>query len=103
MATKKAPGTHPPGARRDDAPHGGRIVRLRLQSGEPPKVGSLKGARLRATSVDGRASTVLEVRGFAVFGGKPTDERLARTGRVDLHVNELDGPPVGLRWEVRQD
>ena len=36
-----------------DAPHGGRIVRLRLQSGEPPSIRRLKGARLRATSVDG--------------------------------------------------
>ena len=85
-----------------DAPHGGRIVRLRLQSGEAPSIGSLKAARLRATSPDGK-STTLTVRGFAVFGGKPSDERLARTGRVDLHVDEENGPPVGLRWEVRPE
>lgn len=44
----------------------------------------------------------LRVKGFAVFGGKPSDNRLARTGRLDVHVEEL-GPdgPVGLRWEVR--
>ena len=82
-----------------DAPHGGRIIRLRLQSGEAPSVGSLKAARLRATSPDGR-STTMTVRGFAVFGGTPSDERFARTGRIDVHVDE-DGPPVGLRWEVR--
>jgi hypothetical protein len=86
-----------------DAPHGGRIVRLRLQSGEPPKIGALKGARLKATSTDGRSSTTLKVLGFAVFGGKPTDERLARTGRIDLHVDEEGGPPVGLRWEIRPE
>lgn len=84
-----------------DAPHGGRIVRLRLQSGEPPSIRALKGARLEATSPDGAASTVLEVRGFVVFGGKPSNERLARTGRIDLHVDEVSGPPVGLRWEIR--
>lgn len=82
-----------------DAPHGGRIVRLRLQSGEAPSLGSLDGATLHATAPDG-ARTRLRVRGFAVFGGKPSDERLTRTGRVDLHVDE-EGPPVGLRWEVR--
>lgn len=43
----------------------------------------------------------LRVIGFAVFGGKPSDDRLARTGRVDVHVEELgDGDPVGARWEV---
>ena len=86
-----------------DAPHGGRIVRLRLQSGEAPSIGDLKGARLRATSPDGRTA-LLRVKGFVVFGGDPSDERLARTGRIDLHVDpEGDGPPVDLRWEVRPD
>ena len=85
-----------------DAPHGGRIIRLRLQSGEAPSIGSLKAARLRATSPDGKSTTV-KVRGFAVFGGNPTDERFARTGRIDLHVDEEGGPPVGLRWEIRPE
>jgi hypothetical protein len=84
-----------------DAPHAGRILRLRLQSGEAPKVRSLKGAELVAASPDGKKCRI-RVRGFAAFGGKPSDDRLLRTGRVDLHVDEL-GPdgPVGLRWEVR--
>jgi hypothetical protein len=85
-----------------DAPHGGRIVRLRLQSGEAPSIRSLKGARLRATGPAG-ATTTLAVRGFAVFGGKPTNERLSRTGRIDLHVDEVSGPPVGLRWEIQPE
>lgn len=84
-----------------DAPHTGRILRLRLQSGEAPRVRSLKGADLLASSPDGRECRV-RVKGFALFGGKPSNDRLARTGRVDLHVEEL-GPdgPVDLRWEVR--
>jgi hypothetical protein len=86
-----------------DGPHGGRIIRLRLQSGEAPTIGTLKAARLRATSPDGKSNTTVTVRGFAVFGGKPSDERLARTGRIDLHVDEENGPPVGLRWEIRPD
>jgi hypothetical protein len=86
-----------------DAPYSGRILRLRLQAGEAPSVRSLRGARLRATSPDGRTCTAT-VTGFALFGGKPTDERLARTGRVDVHVREEDGAgPIGLRWEVELD
>lgn len=83
-----------------NAPHGGRIVRLRLQSGEAPSIGALKGVRLLATAPNGDR-TMLTVRGFAVFGGRPSDDRLSRTGRIDLHVDEEGGPPVGLRWEVR--
>lgn len=83
-----------------DAPHSGRILRLRLQSGEAPSIKSLKGSEMRATSPDGRECRV-RVLGFALFGGKPSNDRLARTGRIDVQVEEIgDGGPVGLRWEV---
>lgn len=82
-----------------DAPHSGRILRLRLESGEPPSIKSLKGAELIARSPEGEECR-FRVEGFALFGGKPSNERLARTGRVDVHVAELSGGPVGLRWEV---
>jgi len=86
-----------------DAPHSGRILRLRLQGGEAPSVRRLRGARLRATSPDGRTCTAT-VTGFALFGGKPSDERIARTGRVDVRVREEDGAdPIGLRWEIELD
>ena len=43
----------------------------------------------------------IRIEGFALFGGKPSDERLQRTGRLDVHIEELDdGGPVGLRWQV---
>jgi len=84
-----------------DGPHSGRILRLRLQSGEAPKVRSLVGSEMEALSPSGQKRR-LRVLGFAVFGGKPSDDRLARTGRVDVHVEETgEGDPVGLRWEVR--
>jgi hypothetical protein len=84
-----------------DAPHGGRILRLRLQSGEAPSIRELRDARLRAVSPDGR-STIVNVRGFAVFGGHPSDNRLARSGRIDIHVDqEVSGPTVGAHWEIR--
>lgn len=84
-----------------DAPHAGRILRLRLQSGEAPSIKSLKDAEMIAEGPEGQKCR-FRVTGFAVFGGKPSDDRLARTGRVDVHVDETgeDGP-IGLRWEVR--
>lgn len=83
-----------------DAPHTGRILRLRLQSGEAPPISRIKGSEMLATSPDGQRCRI-RVLGFAVFGGKPSNDRLMRTGRVDVHVEELDdGGPVGLRWEV---
>ena len=84
-----------------DAPHTGRILRLRLQSGEAPPVKSLKGAQMTVTAPDGRHCS-FRVLGFAVFGGKPSNERFARTGRIDVHIEELDeNGPIGLRWEAR--
>ena len=85
-----------------EAPHGGRILRLRLQEGPAPSVRDLKGSRMEATSPDGDRKMVV-VDGFAVFGGKPSDDRLERTGRIDVHVTEENGegaPPVALRWLV---
>ncbi|MBW3535126.1 MAG: hypothetical protein KY453_07910 [Gemmatimonadetes bacterium] len=102
MATTNAP----PGATfrvldAMDAPLRGRILRLRLHSGEAPPIKELKGSRMRATSPRGEERT-LRVEGFAVFGGKTSDARFARTGRVDVHVvEEGEGTPVGMRWEVR--
>jgi hypothetical protein len=86
-----------------DGPHGGRILRLRLQAGEAPSVKALKGARMKAVSPDGGVERFFQVDGFAVFGGHASDERLARTGRIDVHVKDEDpsaDPPVALRWEV---
>ncbi len=85
-----------------DSPHTGRILRLRLQSGEAPSIKALKDAELTAVGPDGQTSTVRVV-GFALFGGEASNDRLARTGRVDVQVDPgNDGEPdIGLRWEVR--
>jgi hypothetical protein len=84
-----------------DAPHKGRILRLRLKEGEPPTIRQLRGARLVARSPGG-VEERLKSLGFAVFGGRPTDARLSRTGRVDLVVDGEDGahPRVSVQWEV---
>lgn len=85
-----------------DAPFRGRIIRLRLQGGQPPAVRDLKGAVLQARSPDDEEE-VLRVVGFFLPGGKPSDARFSRTGRIDLMV-EIEGgstrPEVSSRWEV---
>ena len=85
-----------------DVPHRGRVIRLRLQGGQPPSLRDLKGALLQAQSPQGDRET-LKVIGFFLPGGRPSDARLSRTGRVDLLV-ELEGgmdrPEVSTRWEV---
>jgi hypothetical protein len=84
-----------------DAPLSGRILRLRLQSGEAPSVRSLKGSEMVAVSPTGERCRI-RVKAFAVFGGKPSDDRFTRTGRIDVQVEEIGGGgPVGLQWEVR--
>lgn len=83
-----------------DHPHTGRILRLRLQSGEAPTVRALRGATLKATAPDGRTAKA-KVLGIALIGGRASNSRLARTGRIDVQVEELEGDgPISLRWEV---
>lgn len=85
-----------------DHPHGGRLLRLRLQDGDAPSVGTLKSARLRAVSPDGEERLV-KVGGFSALGGKPSDTRLARTGRADLHILPDDGevePAIEIGWSI---
>lgn len=83
-----------------DAPREGQILRLRLQSGAAPSLRSLKGARLAGQGPRGESATV-RVKGFPTFGGKPSESRFSRTGRVDVHVTaDGAGEPVGLQWEL---
>jgi len=82
-----------------DHPHGGRILRLRLGKGEALRVKELKSCVLTATAPDGSEERI-SVDGFALFGGRPSDSRLARTGRVDIHVtNEVAGL-VEVGWTL---
>ena len=82
-----------------DHPHGGCILRLRLGRGEALTVRELKGGTMVATSPDG-SETRIHVQGFALFGGKPSDARLARTGRADLHVRDEAAGDMGPGWTV---
>jgi hypothetical protein len=84
-----------------DHPHGGRVLRVRVTDGDPPTVRSLKGATLTGISPEGEESAV-RVKGFPLFGGRPSDGRLRSTGRIDLLVEPASvGPPVDLRWALK--
>ena len=82
-----------------DHPHGGRILRLRLDRGEALGVKELRSGVLAAASPEGEETSV-EVHGFALFGGRPSDARLARTGRVDVHVRGEAVREVRPGWLV---
>ena len=82
-----------------DHPHGGRILRLRLRKGEALSLGELKGSTLVATAGNGTEIT-LRPQGFAVFGGKVSDARLARTGRVDIHATDERVDEIDVGWQV---
>ena len=82
-----------------DHPHGGRILRLRLSRGQALTVKELKSGTFVATS-PGAPETRIRARGFALFGGRPSDARLARTGRVDIHVPDEGTGEMGPGWTV---
>jgi len=82
-----------------DHPHGGRILRLRLRQGEALSLKELRGSDLVATTADGEREQ-LRVDGFALFGGKVSDSRLALTGRVDIHVRGEGAGAVDSGWTI---
>ena len=84
------------------APHGGTIARIRLEVGDLTSVRSLKGARMIATSPHGE-EWELTVKGFALAGGTPSDERFRRTGRTDLVLDASGAKPLPVltpEWEL---
>ncbi len=85
-----------------EAPYGGWFLKLRFETGDAPTIRELKNAILSVSSPDGATSLEVEVQGFPLFGGYPSDDRLHRTGRVDIHVRVLDGSgrAISAKWKV---
>jgi hypothetical protein len=85
-----------------EAPYGGWFLKLRFEAGDAPTIRELRGAKLRVSSPDGATSFEVKVHGFPLFGGHPSDDRLHRTGRVDIHVVLLNGSEgvIGPKWKV---
>jgi hypothetical protein len=86
-----------------DAPHGGRMLRLKLIDGMAPSLGEIKGGTFDTKSPEGESGGRIRVDSFAVFGGKASNARFEKTGRVDVQVLGVDRSPseIGLRWELR--
>ena len=84
-----------------DAPHGGQILRLQLEKGKAPATRKLRNARLTAESPDGEKRTI-QVSGFPLFAGRPSNERFAETGAIQLHVKNDDatGSPIRRGWII---
>lgn len=85
-----------------DQPHGGRVLKLRFQAGETPSLSELRAAHMRARAPGGEPTCTVCMESFALFGGKPSDDRLARTGRIDVHVTPVEGDyhAIGAKWEL---
>lgn len=71
------------------APRRGRILRLRTVEGTPT-VDALEGATMEAIGPRGDEERRVRIIGFPTIGGRPDDERYARTGRVDVVVVPVD-------------
>ncbi len=86
-----------------DGPHGGRMLRLKLIDGMAPTLREIKGGTFDTRDPSGASGGRIRVEAFAVFGGKATNERFEKTGRVDVQVFGVDRDPseVDLKWEVR--
>jgi len=86
-----------------DAPHGGRLLRLKLVDGMAPALSEIKGGTFDTRDPGGDSGGRVRVDGFAVFGGKASTSRFEKTGRVDVQVFGVDSNPaeIGLKWELR--
>ncbi len=86
-------------------PHGGLTLKLRFDSGKLPKIRKLLNTTLTAIDPKLQEPFELEVAGFPVFGGKPSIDRLYRTGRIDLNVNcsQEESKQIRSGWQILID
>ena len=76
----------------------GTMLRLRVLDGQPSMSDLGIGSRLRLRSTSG-AERDVRIVAHAVTGGNPTQERLDRTGELDVVVaDETGGEPVEIGW-----
>lgn len=79
----------------------GHMLRLRLTEGKPSMADLAVGKVLRLRSPGG-ATRDLPILAHSVTGGNPTQNRLDKTGELDVIVDgglaEGDGDPVEIGW-----
>jgi hypothetical protein len=81
-----------------DVPLRGTMLRLRVLEGQPSMDDLGVGSRLRVRATSG-AERDVRIVAHAVTGGNPTQERLERTGELDVVVaDEMGGDPIEIGW-----
>jgi len=78
------------------------MLKLKLIDGIAPSLRELKGATLDTRSPSGETVGRVRIEGFALFGGKPSNTRFEKTGRIDVHVRGVSQNPdaIDLKWEL---
>jgi hypothetical protein len=75
----------------------GLLLRLRLLSGKPSMKDLEIGSKLRLQTPAGQEHEVL-VTGYAVTGGKPTQQRLERARELDVLVETGMTEEIEIGW-----
>lgn len=81
----------------------GMLLRLKRVSGQPKMSALKKGSNLRLIAPDGREREVTIV-DYSTTGGRATQERLDRTGELDVVISAedamRDGEVVEIGWNA---
>lgn len=84
-----------------DVPLRGFLLRLRHLDGEVSVKDIDSGTRLRLTAPDG-TERMVTVLGKSLTGGRNTQERLRKTGQIDVMISSDDAYaedlPIGIGW-----
>jgi hypothetical protein len=84
-----------------DVPLRGFLLRLRRTEGTFAVKDLVPGSQLRLTSPTG-LERVVTVRAKSLTGGRNTQERLEKTGQIDVIIGSedayADGEPIGIGW-----
>ena len=84
-----------------DVPLRGFLLRLRRLDGDISVKDIDAGTRLRLTAPDG-TERLVTVLGKSLTGGRNTQERLAKTGQIDVMISSddayADELPIGIGW-----
>lgn len=83
-----------------EVPLRGVMLRLKVAGGEPSMKDLKPGAPITVWSPEGARRTV-SIKDIGLISGRAKQERLERTGEIDVLVSREDGfgdPPVGIGW-----
>lgn len=86
-----------------DVPLRGFLLRLRLTGGDFSVKNAGPGTRLRLVAPDG-TERIVTILAKSLTGGRNTQERLQKTGQLDLIISSddayADNVPVGIGWRA---